>query len=102
MSSSDKKPLIPSSHITVKVKNQDDICVYFRIKRDVELRKMMHAYSDKVGVEMSTLRFLFDGNRIKLNQTPNELGLEDEDEIEAFGEQLGGFSFFFHRHLREY
>ncbi|CAH8279807.1 unnamed protein product, partial [Arabidopsis lyrata] len=74
----------------------DDICVYFRIKRDVELRKMMHAYSAKVGVEMSTLRFLFDGNRIKLNQTPNELGLEDEDEIEAFGEQLGGFSFFHH------
>ncbi|XP_019088435.1 PREDICTED: putative small ubiquitin-related modifier 8 [Camelina sativa] len=94
MSASDKKPLVPSSHITVKIKSQDDVCVYFRIKRDVEVRKMMQAYSDKVGKQISTFRFLFDGTRIKFNQTPNEIGLEEEDEIEAFVEQLGGFSFF--------
>ncbi|XP_010446134.1 PREDICTED: putative small ubiquitin-related modifier 7 [Camelina sativa] len=92
MSASDKKPLVPSSHISIKIKSQDDICVYFRIKRDVELRTMMHAYSAKVGQQMSCFRFHFDGIRIKPNQTPNELELEDGDEIDALVEQTAGFS----------
>ncbi|ANM71062.1 unnamed protein product [Arabidopsis thaliana] len=95
MSAADKKPLIPPSHITIKIKSQDDICVYFRIKRDVELRTMMQAYSDKVGQQMSAFRFHCDGIRIKPNQTPNELDLEDGDEIDAFVDQIAGFS---HRH----
>ncbi|KAL1188405.1 putative small ubiquitin-related modifier 7 [Cardamine amara subsp. amara] len=93
MPTSDKKPPVPSSHITIKLKSQDDISVYFRIKKDVELHKVMQAYSDKVGQEMSTFRFLFDGVRIKPNQTPNELELEDGDEIDAFVSQTSGFSF---------
>ncbi|XP_019086724.1 PREDICTED: putative small ubiquitin-related modifier 7 [Camelina sativa] len=92
MSASDKKPLVPSSHISIKIKSQDDICVYFRIKRDVELRTMMHAYSAKVGQQMSCFRFHFDGVRIKPYHTPNELELEDGDEIDALVEQTAGFS----------
>ncbi|KAG7534385.1 Rad60/SUMO-like domain [Arabidopsis thaliana x Arabidopsis arenosa] len=94
MSAPEKKPLIPSSHITVKIKSQDDICVYYRIKKDVELRAMMQAYSDKVGVEMSAFKFHLDGIRIKPNQTPNELDLEDGDEIDAFVYQIAGFSLY--------
>ncbi|KAL0886857.1 hypothetical protein Bca101_010840 [Brassica carinata] len=93
MSASDKKVLVPSSHITIKVKSQDDVDVYFRIKRDVELRKMMEAFSHRVGKQMSAFVFLFDGIRIKPNQTPNELDLEEGDEIDALVHQIGGLSF---------
>ncbi|XP_006281323.2 putative small ubiquitin-related modifier 7 [Capsella rubella] len=104
MSAAEKKPFVPSSHISVKIKSQDDICVYFRIKRDVELRTMMQAYSDKVGQDMSVFRFHFDGIRIKPNQTPNELELEDGDEIDALVEQMAGFGHCHHSSspLREY
>ncbi|ESQ42858.1 hypothetical protein EUTSA_v10015519mg [Eutrema salsugineum] len=95
MSASDeKKPSVPSSHVTVSISTQKkEMSVYFRIKKDVELCKMMKAYCDKFGIEMSTLRFHFDGDRIKPNQTPSELGLEDGDEIDAFFDQDGGRSF---------
>uniref|UniRef100_A0A8C6L8G7 Ubiquitin-like domain-containing protein n=1 Tax=Nothobranchius furzeri TaxID=105023 RepID=A0A8C6L8G7_NOTFU len=43
------------------------------------------------GVPASTLRFLFEGQRIADNQTPKELGMEDEDVIEVYQEQTGGF-----------
>ncbi|XP_022554314.1 putative small ubiquitin-related modifier 7 [Brassica napus] len=91
MSASDKKKSsVPSSHVTLKVKSQDDVDVYFRIKRDVELRKMMEAFSHKVGKQMSAFVFLFDGIRIKPNQTPKELDLEEGDEIDALVHQTGG------------
>ncbi|CAA7062651.1 unnamed protein product [Microthlaspi erraticum] len=67
--------------------------MYFRVKKDVELRKLMEAVSVKIGMEMSTLRFLFDGNRIRPTQTPNELDLEDEFVIDVLSEQVGGCSF---------
>ncbi|RID41036.1 hypothetical protein BRARA_J01025 [Brassica rapa] len=95
MSASDKKKSsvpssVPSSHVTLKVKSQDDVDVYFRVKRDVELRKMMEAFSHKVGKQMSAFVFLFDGIRIKPNQTPKELDLEEGDEIDALVHQTGG------------
>ncbi|RXN33521.1 small ubiquitin-related modifier 1 [Labeo rohita] len=42
------------------------------------------------GVPMNSLRFLFEGQRIADNQTPKELGMEDEDVIEVYQEQTGG------------
>ncbi|CAH2069840.1 unnamed protein product [Thlaspi arvense] len=67
--SDEKRPSVPSNRITVKVSNQKEKCVIFRIKRDVKLRRMMEAFSDKLGIKMSTLRCHFDGKRIKPNQT---------------------------------
>uniref|UniRef100_W5KC33 Ubiquitin-like domain-containing protein n=1 Tax=Astyanax mexicanus TaxID=7994 RepID=W5KC33_ASTMX len=43
------------------------------------------------GVPMNSLRFLFEGQRITDNQTPKELGMEDEDVIEVYQEQTGGY-----------
>ncbi|KAG2275107.1 hypothetical protein Bca52824_057662 [Brassica carinata] len=68
----------------------DDVDVYFRIKKDVGLRKMMEAFSVKKGEDMSAFAFLFDGVHIKPDQTPNQLELEDGDEIQAFLHQLAG------------
>ncbi|CAH2069839.1 unnamed protein product, partial [Thlaspi arvense] len=60
--------------------------------RNVALRMMMEGFCSKLRIEMSILRFHFDGKRIRPDQTPNELGLEDEDEIDAFFDQYGGCS----------
>ena len=36
------------------------------------------------------IRFLFDGQRLRENQTPEELDMEDDDAIDAMLHQIGG------------
>ena len=50
----------------------------------------MEAYCEKQGKQMSSIRFAFDGKRINANQTAEELGLENEDSIDAMIQQEGG------------
>ena len=81
----------PSEHITLKVKSQDGNELFFKIKKGTQLKKLMDAYCSRNGVNPSTVRFLFDGQRIQETNTPNDLHLEDNDQIDAMVEQTGGW-----------
>uniref|UniRef100_A0ACD5WNE2 Uncharacterized protein n=1 Tax=Avena sativa TaxID=4498 RepID=A0ACD5WNE2_AVESA len=89
----DKKPAGADGgiHINLKVKGQDGNEVFFRIKRSTQLKKLMNAYCDRQSVDMSAIAFLFDGRRLRAEQTPDELEMEDGDEIDAMLHQTGGF-----------
>ncbi|CAM8900821.1 hypothetical protein QQ045_010161 [Rhodiola kirilowii] len=87
----DKKPAQEGVHINLKVKGQDGNEVFFRIKRNTQLKKLMNAYCDRQSVEMNSIAFLFDGRRLRPEQTPDELEMEDGDEIDAMLHQTGGF-----------
>lgn len=86
----DKKPVDQSAHINLKVKGQDGNEVFFRIKRSTQLKKLMNAYCDRQSVELNSIAFLFDGRRLRGEQTPDELEMEDGDEIDAMLHQTGG------------
>ncbi|XP_019196387.1 PREDICTED: small ubiquitin-related modifier 1-like [Ipomoea nil] len=88
----DKKPPTdqPGVHINLKVKGQDGNEVFFRIKRSTPLRKLMNAYCDRQSVDSNSIAFLFDGRRLRGEQTPDELEMEDGDEIDAMLHQTGG------------
>ncbi|KAJ4728472.1 Small ubiquitin-related modifier [Melia azedarach] len=86
----DKKPVDQTPHINLKVKGQDGNEVFFRIKRSTQLRKLMNAYCDRQSVELNSIAFLFDGRRLRAEQTPDELEMEDGDEIDAMLHQTGG------------
>ncbi|KAJ4814795.1 Small ubiquitin-related modifier [Rhynchospora pubera] len=75
----DKKP-DQGAHINLKVKGQDGNEVFFRIKRSTQLRKLMNAYCDRQSVDFNAIAFLFDGRRLRGEQTPDELEMEDGDE----------------------
>jgi small ubiquitin-related modifier len=79
-----------NEHITLKVKSQDGNELFFKIRRGTQLKKLMDAYCSRNGVNPSTVRFLFDGQRIQEGNTPNDLNLEDNDQIDAMVEQSGG------------
>lgn len=64
--------------------------VFFKCKPDTKLEKLMRAFCQRQGVAMESVRFLFDGNRIRENQTPNELEMEDGDSIDVVVAQVGG------------
>lgn len=80
----------PTPTLTLKVKSQDGIETYFKIKRNTQLRKLMESFCTRQGINPSTVRFLFDGERIHDESTPEALGMEDGDEIDAMVEQTGG------------
>ncbi|KAG8386090.1 hypothetical protein BUALT_Bualt03G0112800 [Buddleja alternifolia] len=89
----DKKPGgDQSGHINLKVKGQDGNEVFFRIKRSTQLKKLMNAYCDRQSVDFNSIAFLFDGRRLRAEQTPDELEMEDGDEIDAMLHQTGGAS----------
>ncbi|KAG6407511.1 hypothetical protein SASPL_130502 [Salvia splendens] len=70
----DKKPGgDQAGHINLKVKGQDGNEVFFRIKRSTQLKKLMNAYCDRQSVEFSSIAFLFDGRRLRAEQTPDEV-----------------------------
>ncbi|KAB2636571.1 small ubiquitin-related modifier 1-like [Pyrus ussuriensis x Pyrus communis] len=87
----EKKPLDQSAaHINLKVKGQDGNEVFFRIKHTTQLKKLMTAYCDRQSVDLNSVAFLFDGRRLRPEQTPEELEMEDGDEIDAMLHQTGG------------
>jgi small ubiquitin-related modifier len=47
--------------------------VFFRIKRSTQLKKLMNAYCDRQSVDMNAIAFLFDGRRLRAEQTPDEV-----------------------------
>ncbi|MFS7985404.1 putative Ubiquitin-like domain-containing protein [Helianthus anomalus] len=67
----DKKPA--GEHINLKVKGQDGTEVFFKIKRSTQLKKLMNAYCDRQSVEINSIAFLFDGRRLRAEQTPDEV-----------------------------
>ena len=79
--------------------------VYFKIKKHTPLRKLMQAYCDRQGLQLTLVRFRFDGNPVKVSScvlaglfkfqetdTPENLEMEDEDTIDVFQSQTGGFA----------
>ena len=49
----------------------------------------MSAYSGRQSVELNSIAFLFDGCRLRGEQTPDELEMKDGDEINAMLHQTG-------------
>ncbi|RZC75763.1 hypothetical protein C5167_000521 [Papaver somniferum] len=74
--------------ISLKIKSNDGIEVFFWTKRNIKLLKLMIAYCDRKELDINTIVFLMDGTAIKAEQTPDELQLEDGDEIDAFEQQI--------------
>ncbi len=66
--------------------------MFFKIKQTTPLRKLMEAYCQQQGLELSSVRFLYDGNRLQGDQKPDDLEMEDEDVIDALLNQVGNGS----------
>ncbi|KAI6011033.1 ubiquitin-related domain-containing protein [Pisolithus microcarpus] len=88
--SQDVKPEDPNAPINVKVVSSSGDEVFFKIKRNTKLSKLQGAYANKVGKDVASIRFLYDGNRINEDDTPASLDMEDNDTIDVMVEQVGG------------
>ena len=68
----------------------DNSEVHFKIKKITQLKKLKQAYADRQGVNLTALRFLFDGQRISDEMSLKQLEMEESDVIEVYQEQTGG------------
>lgn len=48
---------------------------FFRTKRTTALKKLMGAYCDRQSVDVESIAFLFDGRRLRGEQTPDEVNV---------------------------
>ncbi|XP_031512713.1 small ubiquitin-related modifier 5 [Papio anubis] len=83
---------IKDEDIKLRVIGQDNSEIHFKVKMTTPLKKLKESYCQRQGVPVNSLRFLFEGQRIADNHTPEELGMEEEDVIEVYQEQIGGHS----------
>ncbi|KAJ7641702.1 ubiquitin-related domain-containing protein [Roridomyces roridus] len=81
-----------ASTINIKVVSSTGEEVFFKIKRSTKLSKLQGAYASKVGKDVGSIRFLYDGSRINDDDTPSSLDMEDNDTIDVMVEQVGGAS----------
>jgi len=92
----DEKPQQPTQapasadHISLKVVDQEGSEVYFKIKRSTPLRKLMEAYCQRQAKSLDSIRFLYDGQRVQADSTPEQMDMEDNDIIDAVLQQTGG------------
>ena len=76
--------------IKLKVVGQDSKEIHFSVKMSTPMGKLKKSYAERVGVPISSLRFLFDGRRINDDESPKALEMEQDDVIEVYQEQTGG------------
>ena len=77
-------------HISLCVVSQDGTQVFFKIRRSTPLKKLMTAYCERKQLSPTSIRFLFEGQRVQDEQTPDTLAMEDNDVIDALAQQTGG------------
>merc|ERR1739848_824458 len=85
----EEKAAVSPEHLNIKVK-QDDSEIVFKIKKTTPLKKLMSAYCARQTISFESVVFLYDGNRIQAEKTPDDLGMEDNDEIDVMMHQIGG------------
>jgi hypothetical protein len=59
-----------SEHLNIKVTDNNNE-VFFKIKRTTALGKLMNAFCDRQGKNISSVRFLFDGQRVTAQDNPD-------------------------------
>merc|ERR1712210_329124 len=79
-----------TEYIKLKVVGQDSNEIHFRVKQTTQMGKLKKSYSERVGVPVTSLRFLFDGRRINDDETPKALEMEQDDVIEVYQERPAG------------
>ncbi|XP_019162380.1 PREDICTED: uncharacterized protein LOC109158921 [Ipomoea nil] len=92
-----------ATHINLKVKGQKRRReeLIFRMRRSTRLKKLMKSYCDHKSVDLNSTAFLFHGRRLRWEQTPDELEMEDGDEIDAMLHQTVHKQFIVHKDRRE-
>ncbi|PVF97026.1 ubiquitin-like protein [Serendipita vermifera] len=75
------------------VSSPDGQQIKIGIKSTSTFEKMFKAAADRFGLNQTMIRFLYDGQRLRPDQTPEEFDMQDDDMIDMQVQQIGGALF---------
>ncbi|CAM8898524.1 unnamed protein product [Rhodiola kirilowii] len=87
-----KKSSVPekSRIVTISVNCQEHETLSFRIKGDAPLKKLVDKYFEKASVARTLVELIYNGERLQVQRTPDQLGMKDMVEIDAMVHANGG------------
>lgn len=85
----DEEKFIKITVVSPHVQNGQLDEVRFRIKSTTELGKLKRSYADRLGVFVSSLRFVYRNRVISDEETPHMLKMDAEDVVQVYPEQAG-------------
>lgn len=65
--------------LSIKVRDQSNGEVVFKVKRTTKFKRVLDAFCSKKSWNAEQVRFIFDGQRVMEEHTPDDLGLENGD-----------------------
>ncbi|KAH6802074.1 bidirectional amino acid transporter 1 [Perilla frutescens var. frutescens] len=83
--SATKQPVEPHHErpkLVISIQDKD-VLKQFRVYTDDKFERLFKSYADKTKLDVKNLVFCFDGDKINPAQTPDSLGMEDDDIIEV-------------------
>jgi len=69
--------------LNIRIRDQGGEETFFKVKKSTKLEKVFNAYSNRKGFNSGSLRFLFDGQRVRPEQTPEDIDMEDGDQLDC-------------------
>ncbi|GFZ00263.1 ubiquitin-like superfamily protein [Actinidia rufa] len=76
------KPLCERAKIVISIQEKEGH-KQFRVYKDDKFERLFKMYADKSNLDLQSLVFCFDGDKISPTATPDGLGMEDDDIIEV-------------------
>ncbi|GMT01768.1 hypothetical protein PENTCL1PPCAC_23942, partial [Pristionchus entomophagus] len=73
--------------LLLKCGGEDGSEIHFKVRNTVRMQKLMCAYASRTGYNVAALRFMYNGERVKDDDTPTALWMQDGDYIEVYYEQ---------------
>ncbi|KAG2071201.1 hypothetical protein BDR04DRAFT_515707 [Suillus decipiens] len=70
--------------------NYEGTQITVKVKHNMMFKKIFDAAEKRFGKEPGTFKFTYDGKRLRAENTPVDMEMEDGDIIDAHLEQLGG------------
>ena len=79
----------PTAHdqLQLKVVDFSGNTLEFKIKSHTALKKLMSTFCERAGLDLQSVRFIFDGQRVNGSDTAHSLGMEEGNVIEVMQEQ---------------
>ncbi|GAA5939133.1 SUMO family protein SMT3 [Sporobolomyces koalae] len=87
------KPEGQQTHISLKIQGSGFPELVIKVKKTTRLEKMMNAYCQRAGKDMSEVRFMVDGVKLTKEQLVSDLDIDEDDEeitIDVAQEAVGG------------
>ncbi len=81
----------PASRPYVNVKLRgENVVVSFKVAPSATIFKLANAYCQHTKADPLACRYIFEGRRLKMDETVESIGMGDDDEIDVMISQMGG------------